>query len=227
MTKDTESLRILLLFEERALFRISLARLLESLNLQIIADCESGESALEVLNRSSVDVVLLKCDSSLEHGCEFIETARQAGYSGRFLIVSGSATPELIANALRLGASGIFLESEVPERLVQAIRLVANGEIWMDALIVQKLAEKVIDKPSGGRPLSSETLEAREQTVLQGILEGLTNKKIGAQIGLSEASVKNIVQRLFGKAGVKTRSQLVRVALDGTWGAPQRMAVER
>jgi DNA-binding NarL/FixJ family response regulator len=52
--------------------------------------------------------------------------------------------------------------------------------------------------------------------VLRGILGGLTNKKIGANLGISETSVKNLVQRLFGKAGVRKRSQLVRVALEGS-----------
>jgi DNA-binding NarL/FixJ family response regulator len=59
-----------------------------------------------------------------------------------------------------------------------------------------------------------------------GILEGLTNRKIGGNMGLAESSVKNIVQRLFGKAGVKTRGQLVRVALEGSLGAEQEVGKE-
>ena len=54
-------------------------------------------------------------------------------------------------------------------------------------------------------------------------VNGLTNKKIGTNMGLSESSVKNIVQRLFGKAGVKTRSQLVRVALEGSLGTTRQL----
>jgi DNA-binding CsgD family transcriptional regulator len=70
---------------------------------------------------------------------------------------------------------------------------------------------------------STGCLEDRERNVLLGILGGLTNKKIGTNMGLSESSVKNIVQRLFGKAGVKTRSQLVRVALEGSLGTTRQL----
>jgi DNA-binding CsgD family transcriptional regulator len=70
---------------------------------------------------------------------------------------------------------------------------------------------------------STPVLEDRERKVLLGILGGLTNKKIGVNMGLSESSVKNIVQRLFGKAGVKKRSQLVRVALEGSLGTAREL----
>ena len=59
--------------------------------------------------------------------------------------------------------------------------------------------------------------------MLLGILGGLTNRKIGDNMGLTESSVKNVVQQLFRKAGVKTRSQLVRVALEGSLGAARRV----
>ena len=75
------------------------------------------------------------------------------------------------------------------------------------------------DQLSDHQPHSYETtLPERERQVLLGILAGLTNRKIGENLGLSESSVKNVVQRLFSKAGVKTRTQLVRVALEGSLG---------
>jgi DNA-binding NarL/FixJ family response regulator len=54
--------------------------------------------------------------------------------------------------------------------------------------------------------------------VLKGLLDGLTNKKIGRRIGVTESAIKATLQQLFGKAGVRTRSQLVRAALDGSLG---------
>ena len=66
------------------------------------------------------------------------------------------------------------------------------------------------------------SLTEREQEVLRGIFEGLTNRTIGAQIGVSEGSVKATVQQLFQKTRVRTRSQLVRAALEGAIGAPRK-----
>ena len=100
---------------------------------------------------------------------------------------------------------------------MRAIRLVANGEVWVDPKIIQMIAEQLIDRyPQFEDQESTGVLEDRERNVLLGILGGLTNKKIGSNMGLSESAVKNIVQRLFVKAGVKTRSQLVRVALESS-----------
>jgi DNA-binding NarL/FixJ family response regulator len=158
-----------------------------------------------------------------EHGNDFISAARQAGYQGRFLIVAGSADIASSAIALKLGASGIFLKSESPERLVQAIRLVRTGGIWVDQKIIQLLVDRLINRyPTLEVQRFSGPLEDRERNVLMGIVGGLTNRMIGNNMGLSESNVKNIVQRLFGKAGVKTRGQLVRVAFEGSLeAAPQ------
>jgi DNA-binding NarL/FixJ family response regulator len=69
---------------------------------------------------------------------------------------------------------------------------------------------------SPGTCVRSTALESREKEVILGILGGLTNKSIGAQMGISESSVKNIVRRVFDKTGVRTRSQIVRLALEGS-----------
>jgi len=219
MSELTDKYRIVLFFEDHTLFRVSLARFLASVpSFEIAGEASTVNGALEILKGSAVDVVLIECDADLEGGRGFMAEARAAGYGGRYLIVAAAAGPKLIAEALRSGASGIFPESEDPDRLVQAIQHVAGGETWVDPTIIQKMAEQLIDRPAPrNQSLTADVLEAREQTVLAGVLDGLTNKKIGVRMGLSEASVKNIVQRLFGKAGVKSRSQLVRVALDRSW----------
>jgi DNA-binding NarL/FixJ family response regulator len=205
----------LVLLDDHGLFRASLSRFLASEpGLEIAGECGTSAEAMEVINGSTVDMVLLDFDLGSERGNEFILTARQAGYRGQFLLIVSAADARSAAIALRLGASGIFLKCEAPERLVHAIRLVAEGELWVDAKVIKMLADQLIDGGQG----STDVQEGRERDVLLGVLGGLTNKKIGANMGLSESSVKNIVQRLFGKAGVKTRSQLVRVAIEGSWG---------
>jgi len=176
------------------------------------------------LNRSGVDIILLDFDVGSERASEFIANAREAGYQGRFLIVTGAPDAGNSALALKLGASGIFLKSESPDRLVQAIRLVAKGDIWVDPKVIQLLADHLVDRlPQIEDHRLGGPFEDRERKVLLGILGGLTNKKIGDNMGLSESSVKNLVQRLFAKAGVKTRSQLVRVALEGSLGRARQV----
>jgi DNA-binding NarL/FixJ family response regulator len=207
----------LVLIDDCGLFRASLARLLASEpGFAVVGECSTSAEALEMLKGSTVDIVLLDFDLGWERGQQFIAAARQAGYSGRFLLVASAPVARSATLALKLGASGVFLKSEGPERLIHAIRLVAEGEVWVDSKIIQMLAEHTVDPVPAHDHGPVTELEEREHSVLLGILEGRTNREIGDNIGISESSVKNTVQRLFGKTGVKTRSQLVRVALAGS-----------
>lgn len=222
---DVNPIRIVLL-DAHGLFRTSLARCLASeTGFEIAGECGTSAEALEILSRSTVDIILLDFDLDIENAeKEFISTARGAGYQGNFLVVAGAPDARNSALALKHGASGIFLKSDPPDRLVQAIRLVADGGVWVDPKVIQLLADQLID---GAPPWQDQemagVLEDRERTVLLGILAGLSNKKIGVNMGLSESSVKNVVQRLFTKAGVRTRSQLVRVALEGSLGTTRQL----
>lgn len=212
-------IRVVLLASQ-ALFRSSLGRLLASEpNLEVVSECGSADEALAVLGSSLVDVVLVDCDDGSQARDKFLSAARHQGYEGRFLVIASAVDLGTTAAAIRLGASGIFLKSDAPNRLVQAIQMVDNGAVWLDQGIVRQLAEQSAghfeqfdDRESG------ESLSEREQKVLQGIVSGLTNKKIGENLGLSEGSVKTSVQQLFQRAGVRRRSQLVRAALEGTLG---------
>jgi len=215
----------LVLLDELVLFRASLGRFLASEpGFEVTGECATPAEALKVLGRSTVDLVLLDFEIGTEHGSDFITAARQAGYQGRFLVVAGALDVQKSAIALKLGASGIFLKSEALDRLLQAIKLVARGEVWVDQKVIQLLAAQLVNGyPRLGDQAPSKALDDRERNVLLGILGGLSNRKIGENMGLSESSVKNIIQQLFSKASVRTRSQLVRVALEGSLGAAQEL----
>ena len=212
-----DSIRLLLL-DEDGLFRSSLSRLLSAEpGFEVACECGTTAHALEALGRTGPNVVLIDLKMGSEQTNEFITAARAAGYSGHFLIVAKSPDVRESAVAVKAGVSGVFLKSEPPERLVRAIHHVAEGDIWINPHVIRKLAEQFVNldprEQAGSVP---DVITDRESTVLKGIVSGLTNRKIGDAMGISESSVKNIVQRLFGKAGVKTRSQLVRLALEGS-----------
>jgi DNA-binding NarL/FixJ family response regulator len=211
----------LALLDDHGLFRESLGHLLASEpDFEVVGQCSTSAEALELLENTAVDLVLLELNIGTERSDEFISAARQAGYLGKFLLVTAGIDPARSAAALKLGASGIFLKCNSSSRLVQAIRLVASGEASVDQRVIQLIADRYPqheDQCLG-------CLTKREQTVLKALLNGLTNKKIGRQVGVSESAIKATLQQLFDKAGVRTRSQLVRAALDGSL-APAGVAV--
>jgi DNA-binding NarL/FixJ family response regulator len=206
----------LLLVDDHILFRDGLSRLLAlEQDLDVVAGCGTIAEALETVGREPVDIVLLDYDLGEDHGSHFISAARRAGYSGRVLMVTAGMTAKESSTALHLGASGIFLKHNSPGTLAKAVRLIMGGEIWVDPKVIQLMADRV-DQREDERV--SPLLTEREQQVLRGIFEGLTNKEIGAQLGVTDGAVKATLQQLFQKTGVRTRSQLVRIALEGTLG---------
>jgi two-component system nitrate/nitrite response regulator NarL len=208
----------LVLVDDQALFRASLGRYLAAEpDLELAGECDSRGEVLDLLRDSRVDLVLLDFDWGVWRCEELISAARRAGYRGQFLILVAALDVVDPAMAFRPGVSGIFRKSEGPDRLVQAIRLIANGSVWMDQGVFQlKISQLTGSQPALEDQRTAGVLNDREERVLVGILGGLTNRKIGDNIGLSEGSIKAVVRQLFYKAGVRTRSQLVRVALEGS-----------
>jgi DNA-binding NarL/FixJ family response regulator len=206
----------LLLLDDHVLFRESLSRLLASeADFEMAGSCGTAAEALEILARSPVHVVLLDFDLGDDHGNAFISAAREAGYEGKILMVTAGMNAAESSIALQLGASGIFLKHSSPVTLAKAIRLVAEGDVWMDPKVMQIMAAGVRE---GDKPAPRPRLTEREQQVLQGIFEGLSNKEIAGRLGVSEGAVKATLQQLFQKTHVRTRSQLVRIALEESLG---------
>jgi len=206
----------LLLVDDHILFRDGLSRLLAlEPDLEVVTCCGTTAEALDTVGREPVDMVLLDYDLGEDHGSHFLSSARRAGYLGKVLMVTAGMTAKESSTALRLGASGIFLKHNSPGTLAKAVRLIMGGEIWVDPKVIQLMADRV-DQPEEERV--SPLLTEREQQVLRGIFEGLTNKEIGAQLGVTDGAVKATLQQLFQKTGVRTRSQLVRIALEGSLG---------
>jgi len=208
-----ERIRLLLLVDY-VLVRESLSRQLQlEPDFEIVAECGSATEGLQSLGRSPIDVVLLDYDAVGEQAAQFLSTARQAGYQGTFLILASEKDTTSLFMPLRAGASGVFRKHSSLDSLPKAIRQVAAGEAWVDLAVLQLLAAPIAERENWS--LHS-LLTKRERQVLEGVLDGLTNKTIAAQLGVSEGAAKAILREIFRKAGVRRRSQLVRVALTGS-----------
>lgn len=202
-----------LLLDDHILFREGLSRLLQSEpDFEIVGVCGTSAEALKILSCEPVDIVLLDFDLGEDHGGRFISSARGGGYRGKILMVTAGMNAAESSVALKLGASGIFLKHSPPDVLATAIRRVVSGETWVDQRIIQLMAD-VVNQPEEQE--RHKRLTEREEQVLQAVFEGLTNKEVATQLGVTEGAVKATLQQLFQKTGVRTRSQLVRVAIEG------------
>jgi len=199
--------------DDHSLFRESLSRLLEAEpDFRIAATCATVAEALGVIDREPIDVVLLDYDLGDEQGTVFLDQARQRSFEGRILMVTAGLSDGGTLRAFESGSAGVFLKHSPPAQLVEAIHKVAGGDMWLDSRAVSSLVAGAAGKSDERE--QGQSLGVRERAVLKSVFEGLTNKEIAARMEISESSVKAVLQQLFDKTGVRTRSQLVRIALE-------------
>ena len=204
MTNTTTKYRILII-DDHALFRESVSRLLAAeADCEVVAHCASITEALQILETTATDLVLLDFDLGHEKGTEFVKRAQSSRFKGKILVVTAGISELEAAELIRQGVSGIFMKHSSAASLSQSIRHVRDGKVWFE--------QRYLNTAFQAAPQKKITL--RERQVLEFILEGLTNKEIAARLDISESAVKASLQQLFHKSGVRTRSQLVRVALD-------------
>jgi DNA-binding NarL/FixJ family response regulator len=198
-----------LLIDDHALFRQSVAQSLARDPHLSIEHCASIRDALAMLSHRSFDLVLLDHDLGAERASQFLPAARQIGYEGRVLVVTAWVSNNEARRLLRQGVNGIFLKQGELGELAAAIRTVAAGGSWLDRSFAA-LGEDPAASPQSAPPAFNE----RQRKVLRFVLEGLSNKEIAWRLQISESYVKAILQSLFQKTGVRTRGQLVRVAVE-------------
>jgi DNA-binding NarL/FixJ family response regulator len=207
-----QEIRILLV-DDHSLFRDSLSRLLQTEpGFRMVGSCGSVVEALPIIAKESPDIILLDYDLGEEQGTTALDEIRKHGFKGRVLMVTAGMSDAATVRVLETGSEGIFLKHSSPAQLVEAIRRMVAGEPWLDPRAMRSLIAGATGKSEEQR--SSQILTARERSVLKGVFEGLTNKEIAAQLQVSEGSIKAVMQQLFDKTGVRTRSQLVRIALE-------------
>jgi|SRR5579862_1330630 len=214
MNNKKPSVRIVII-DDHALFRESVARLLNAEpDFEVVADCGTTKEALQIISTLHVDLVLLDFDLGQQTGADFFAEAKRVGFEGKVLIVTAGLSDAEGADLMRQGGAGIFMKHGSAAVLAQGIRQVMSGKVWLE----QQYLRTIFDTPPGEKKDSQRTqhqqLSERERRVLNYILEGLTNKQIADRLDISESSVKAVLQQLFDKAGVRTRSQLVRVAIE-------------
>jgi two-component system nitrate/nitrite response regulator NarL len=198
-----------LLVDDHALFRESVARVLAADPLLEIEHCGSIREALPLLSQRPFDLVLLDHDLGSERASQFLPAARQIGFEGRVLVVTAWVSDTEARRLMRQGVAGIFLKQAPLSELSESIRTVAAGGTWLDRSLAHMEDNDAVAGQSG-----SPVFNDRQRKVLRFVLEGLSNKEIAWRLQISESYVKSILQSLFRKTGVRTRGQLVRVAVE-------------
>lgn len=199
-----------LLVDDHALFREGLARLLSAESgIEVVGQCATVEEALVQVQVPGLDLILLDYELGDRRGNEVMHFLRGHQIEVKVLIVTVGLTRAELRQMLNQGVAGVFLKNNPPELLLEAMRAVLTGETWVDP----KYAESPIEK-TPGEIFRRVRFTERDRHVLRGVFEGLANKEIAERLHVSESAIKASLQQLFSKTGVRTRGQLVRIALE-------------
>lgn len=200
----------LFLIDDHALFRDGLARLLSGdPAFEVAGIAGSAEEALAALRPGGVDVVLLDYMLGAESAAGVLAALRARGFGGRILLVTSGLPDREAREMIAAGVAGIFHKQHAADDLKRSIREVFDGKVLIDEHYLRQLVRAA--EPEHAPPLR---LTERERQILSFLMEGLANKEMAARLTISESAVKAALQVLFNKTGVRTRSQLVRVALE-------------
>ncbi len=208
---DRDPIRIALV-DDHTLFRESVSRLLAAeADFSVVGACASAAEALRLVGTRQVDVLLLDFDLGEQSGAALVPRLRTQGFAGHVLVVTAGVSAQEASELLRCGVAGIFLKHDAPASLCRSIREVAAGRVCFDQELLARAVQAASGEPASAR---ARRLTPREREVLSSVLDGLANKEIAERLGVSESAVKGTLQQLFAKTGVRTRSQLVRIALE-------------
>ena len=172
--------------------------------LKIVAEARDGEEALRAAARCRPDVALMDLVMPSVDGIEATRRMREISPRTRILVLTSFAGDRQVQDALKAGAIGYVLKDVLRQELLDAIRSVHEGRPWLHAEAQRKLIAKV--SPDAAAQ-ALEQLTPRERDVLVRIAQGRSNRTIATELYLSEGTVKGYVSVIFGKLGVKDRTQ--------------------
>jgi DNA-binding NarL/FixJ family response regulator len=212
------SVRVLLV-DDQALVRAGFRRILDAEDdLEVVGEAGDGLQAIDSARRLRPDVILMDIRMRELDGIE--ATRRILDGDGdrrpRVLMLTTFDLDEYVYDALRAGASGFLLKDVPPEQLVDAVRVVADGEALLAPSITRRLIEQYAHAmpPEPEPPPGLDELTPREREVLGYLVQGLSNAEIAERLVVTEGTVKTHVARLLTKLGLRDRVQAVVLAYE-------------
>jgi len=171
-------------------------------DMTVVAEASNGREAVDLWKEHRPDVTLLDLRMPELDGVGAIKEIREVDDGAHIIVLTTFDGDEDIYRAIKAGAKGYLLKDTAREALMESIRRVHAGETCIPPALAAKLADRV----------SGEALSAREIEVLQRIAAGKSNKEIGAELFISEGTVKTHVKSIFSKLDVVSRTEAVATA---------------
>jgi DNA-binding NarL/FixJ family response regulator len=199
-----------LIVDDHPLTSEALSSLLTQNGFDVVGQAGDGGEAISRAAELHPDIVLLDLTMPGMDGLTALPRIREAAPDCEVVVLTASGTEENLLGAIRGGAAGYLLKSEPPERIVEFLHGVAEGEAALSGAVARRLLERVREggRLGGGVPDGiAARLSAREVEVLLLLDEHLTTEEIASRLFISEHTVRSHVKSLLRKLGVSSRRE--------------------
>ena len=179
------------------------ANLMQGRDLQVVGEANNGAEVLALIKQHRPDITLLDLQMPEMNGLEVLMSLNELKLQTKVIVMTAFANEEDVQRSMKAGARGYLLKDCPQQILLDAVRRVYRGEVYLLPQIAQKLVDRM-QKPQ---------LSPRELEVLKAVAAGKSNKEIGVQLFISERTVKTHVESLLDKLGAETRTSAVKAAV--------------
>ncbi|MCM3160791.1 response regulator transcription factor [Metabacillus litoralis] len=204
-----------LIVDDHMVVREGLKLILETNDsFQVIGEAENGEIALQIIENSKPDVILMDLNMPVKSGLDTIEVLNDKQIDIPVIILTTYNEDELMIKGIEMGAKGYLLKDTSREHLFRTIESAIRGETLLQDEVIQKLLNKKSKKQKVVSSADKLSLTEKELFILQAVAKGFRSKEIAFDMGIAERTVKAHLTNIFNKLGVNTRTEAVAVAME-------------
>jgi DNA-binding NarL/FixJ family response regulator len=182
-------------------------------DLEVVGDCANGEAALDTVKRVKPDVLVLDLQMPVMGGMEVLRQLAKVPGGPATVLLAGNISDHEVMEAMKLGARGVVLKEMAPSLLIQCVRKVAAGGVWVERDAMGRVLDTLI-RGEVERERTEEVLTCREIEIVQMIARGNSNRDIATKLFISEGTVKSHLHAIYEKLGLKGRVQLAMYATE-------------
>ena len=212
MAKTTGKIAVVVADDHPVVLHGVVALLSADPEVEVVGTALSGTAALDCVLKTDPDIAILDLAMPGMNGIEVLRRLGSAGMRAKVIILTAVADDSHILAAVAGGACGLMSKDTAPDALVECVKKVAGGLLWLPADIVAQAIAAEGGHPAGAHQFE-EHLTDREREVMRLTVRGLPNKEIARKLNISEGTIKIHLHNLYAKVGVTNRTALAALAL--------------